>query len=267
MPDYRFFTGDCLDILRAMPDDSVDLVFTSPPYEKARKYGELQFNLKGQEYVDWCVERYLECDRVCRGLVAWVIEGQTKGFRWSATPALLMADLHRVGVKLRKPPAFHRVGIAGSGGMEWLRNDYEIIVCSSKGRLPWADNTACGKPPKYKPGGAMSHQTTNGRVAKKEYKPPTIANPGNVLRFLVGGGREGGEFSRDNEAPFPLGLAEFFVKSFCPPNGTVLDVFCGSGTTSHAAMINGRSSIGIDIRGGVGGIETAQKRIESLLNG
>jgi hypothetical protein len=101
-------TGDCLELMREMPDDSVDLVFTSPPYEAARTYG-IGFNLKGQEWVDWAVERYVECCRVSRGLVAWVVEGQTKQFRWSATPALLMADLHRQGVKLRKPPAFHRM--------------------------------------------------------------------------------------------------------------------------------------------------------------
>ncbi len=107
--------------MRGMEADSVDLVFTSPPYEAARTYG-VGFNLRGQQFVDWCVERYLECVRVCKGLVAWVIEGQTRQFRWSATPALLMADLHRAGVRLRKPPAFHRVGIPGSGGPDWLRN-------------------------------------------------------------------------------------------------------------------------------------------------
>lgn len=265
--NHQFFVGDCLDILKGMSDDSVDLVFTSPPYEKARKYGEVGFSLTGQEYVDWCVERYIECNRVCRGLVAWVIEGQTRKFRWSATPALLMADLHRIGIKLRKPPIFQRSGIAGSGGPDWLKNEYETILCSSKGRLPWSDNVACGKPPKYKPGGAMSHQTANGRVAKKEYKPPAIANPGNVIRLAVGGGRMGSEHAHANEAPFPLALAEFFVKSFCPPDGTVLDIFCGSGTTNHAAFINGRNSIGIDIRDGVGGVLTASKRLGELSNG
>lgn len=38
--------GDCLDILRDMPSDSVDLVFCSPPYEAARTYG-IDFNLRG----------------------------------------------------------------------------------------------------------------------------------------------------------------------------------------------------------------------------
>ncbi len=261
-----------------MPDDSVDLVLCSPPYEAARKYGELGFNLKGQDWVDWAVDRYLQCARVSKGLVAWVVEGQTRAFRWSATPALLMADLHRLHVKLRKPPVFHRKGICGSGGPDWLRNDWEFIVCSSKGRLPWSNNVAMGKPCKFKPGGAMSNRKADGSRVGDEpkiqafhdgllpegsklhtkndgdimrvqcYTPPEIANPGNVIHCSVGGGRMGSKLAHENEAPFPESLAEFFILSFCPPGGIVLDPFCGSGTTCAVAQRTGRSSIGIDVR-------------------
>lgn len=446
--------GDCLEIMRDMPSASVDMVFCSPPYEAARTYG-IGFNLRGQAWVDWAVERYVECLRVSKGLVAWVVEGQTRQFAWTATPALLMADLHRRGVKLRKPPAFHRVGIPGSGGPDWLRNDYEFIVCASQGKLPWSDNTAMGHPPKFAPGGDPSHRTQNGeRVGRAKgpngvrnysnvsgevtrrsrwYEPPALANPGNIveinndlrslnfidtltqyenitqsntseilrdlrqavdsgqlqrwwsgifarvyqekilqqsvqrhitetsqrpeigrvaspgsqdrpsktdsyhlrdlrnndaaggtssrwgcdeqsdrelgcivhdmppggtqdhqllgaglreavlgdlvlfhalpeiqkiwrslheavqsappaaessnlIRCKVGGGHMGSALAILNEAPFPEALAEFFVKSFCPPGGTVLDPFCGSGTTLAASIKNGRNAIGIDIR-------------------
>lgn len=260
--EHVYLTGDCLDLLLAMPENSVDLVLCSPPYENARKYGELGFALQGQEWVDWCLPRYLECVKVSKGLVAWVVEGRTRNFQWSATPSLLEADLHRAGVKLRHPLAFHRVGISGSGGPDWLRNDHERIVCSSKGKLPWSDNTAMGHPPKYKPGGAMTHQTVNGRkVAKKHtksradgtmevqgYNPPAIANPGNVIRCKVGKGNMGHKLCHENEAPFPEDLAEFIIRSFCPPGGTVLDCFGGSGTTSCVAKKWGRNSISIDLR-------------------
>ena len=132
------------------------------PYVDARLYGELKFKLKGQDWVDWSVARYLECVRVCKGLVAWVVEGKTKQFRYDCTPALLMADLHRAGVRLRKPPIFQRVGIPGSGANDWWRNDYEFIVCATKGKLPWSDNTATGHPPKWAPGGEMSYRLTDG---------------------------------------------------------------------------------------------------------
>ena len=48
-------------------------------------------------------------------------------------------------------------------------------------------------------------------------------------------------------APFPEDLVEFPIKVSCPPSGTVLDPFCGSGTTNYVAMKNNRKSIGIDV--------------------
>ena len=65
--------GDTLDWAREQPDDSIDLVFNSPPYEAARTYG-IGFKLRGQDWVDWAVERFVEQYRICRGLVCWVID-------------------------------------------------------------------------------------------------------------------------------------------------------------------------------------------------
>jgi len=249
----------------------VDLVFCSPPYEDARTYG-IDFNLKGQDWVDWALPRFLECIRVCKGLVAWVVEGKTKQYRWSATPALLMGDLHRAGVHLRKPPAYHRIGIPGSGGPEWLRNDYEFIVCASKGKLPWSDNLAMGEPCKWKEGGAFSYRNKKGkrknaseserRAGKKghtvAYQNPKIANPGNIIKCRVGGNNDS-RLSFENEAPFAESLAEFFIKSFCPLDGITLDPFIGSGTTVAVAERFGRRWMGIDIRQSQ--VELSSKRI------
>lgn len=271
MSEIEFMVGDAAKL--PLADKSVDLVFGSPPYEAQRTYS-IGFNLKGQAWVDWMVAVFRESLRVSRGLVAFVVEGFTEESQWSATPALLIADLHRAGVVLRKPPAFHRVGIPGGGGnsaqhsangggSDWLRNDYEFIICATAGRgkLPWADGSACGHEPKWNPGGAMTHHMTNGRkVAKMHtkrtatgtvtqgYGVPKKANPGNVLHYVVGGGRMGHPMAHDNEAAFPLGLAEFFVRSFCPPGGWCLDNFSGSGTTMHACELHARNGFGIDIR-------------------
>lgn len=267
MPD------DCLHRMQRWPDDCVDLVFCSPPYENARRY-DMDFKLRGDEWVDWAVERYLECVRVCRGLVAWVVEGRTSKFQWSATPALMMAKLHHAGVKLRKPPIYSRVGIPGSGGPDWWRNDYEFIVCSSKGKLPWSDNTATGHPPKFPPGGAMSNRTTDGKRRNKTTgtrlerpRPmPAKANPGNIIRCHGGGGHMGSKLAHENEAPFAEPLADAFVRSFCPPGGLVLDPFCGSGTTLAVAMSNNRNAVGIDVRESQVNL-TAKRVMEAMENG
>jgi hypothetical protein len=193
---YSVVQADRLDFFRSLEADSVDLVFGSPPYEKARTYG-IDFALKGQAWVDWMVETWVEASRVCRGVVAFVLEGQTKDYRWSAVPALLMADLTRKGFNLRKPPVFHRVGIPGSGGKDWLRNDYEFIVCTTRpGKLPWADNTAMGHPPKWAPGGAMSNRLTSGE---------------RVNQWGRKGGKRSGGNTSPNGAPEPTGRPSHVV--------------------------------------------------------
>lgn len=258
----ELIVGDCLDLMARGELGEFDLVFGSPPYEDARTYG-VGFRLKEQDWVDWMVKVFRASLGVCCGLVAFVVEGRTRSFRYSAVPALLMADLHRVGIHLRKPPVFHRVGIPGSGGPDWLRNDFEWVVCATNGgRLPWSDNTACGGPCKFRPGGRPSHRTTDGRrvdvqtrrkmngerVRDGMYREPVKANPGNVIRCNVGGGLMGAALAHENEAPFPVSLAEFFVRSFCPPGGRVFDPFVGSGTTLHAAVLHGRRGVGVDVR-------------------
>lgn len=290
----KLICGDLLKVLPKMPAQSVDLIIGSPPYEDARTYS-IDFNLKGQDWVDWMVKVYIESLRVCKGLVAFVIEGRTQGFRYSATPALLMADLHRAGICLRKPPIYYRSGMFGSGSVDWLRNDYEFIICATNGgKLPWSDNTAMGHTPKYGPGGKPSYRRKNGtrvnqwggresqpsterlkdgsmkkmirkshiytKVGETPYHPPAIANPGNVIHCKVGRGHMGGRLCHRNEAPFSDKLAKFFIKSFCPPDGVVMDPFVGSGTVPVVAQKTGRRWIGIDIRQSQ--IDLSWKRLE-----
>lgn len=192
--------GDCLDVMAQLPAESIALTFGSPPYTQARLYLEdgqdLGIARDAEAWAAWMVEVYRSALRVCVGLTAFVVEGQTKNYRYDCAPALLMADLHRSGVKLRKPPIYRRVGIPGSGGPDWLRNDWEWIISAARGgKLPWSDNTACGHPPKWGAGGAMTNRMKNGkRVFKRvwkdlgkgghleqDYTLPDIANPGNVI--------------------------------------------------------------------------------------
>jgi hypothetical protein len=81
------------------------------------------------------------------------------------------------------------------------------------------------------------------------YDPPALANPGNVIKCVVGGGVMGSSLAHENEAPFPESLVKPFVLSFCPPDGIVCDPHAGSGTTLAVARNNGRRAIGCDVRG------------------
>jgi len=71
----------------------------------------------------------------------------------------------------------------------------------------------------------------------------------------------------DNEHPcaFPLDIAARPIESSCPPDGVVLDPFCGSGTTCVAAKMLGRKYIGIDVNPDY--VEISCKRLEALDTG
>lgn len=279
--------ADAVQWLHGLPEGSVDACVYSPPYEKARLYLEngedMGIARDTETWVAWMADVFRACLRATKGVVVCVCEGQTKDYRWTAGPALLMADLHRSGVHLRKPPIYRRVGIPGSGGPDWWRNDYEFcIVGTNGGRLPWSDNVATGEPPKYGPGGRMTNRLKNGKRVyertfndlgegghlKQHYTIPDIANPGNVVSetytaaqvagllqqesdiidCLVGGGKMGSKASHESEAPFPESLIEPFVRCFSPEGGIVCDPFSGSGTTAKVSLKWGRRFVGCDLR-------------------
>ncbi len=239
------------DALRLpLADRSVDLVVCSPPYEDARSYG-IDFALRGQAWVDWAVAGFRECLRVCRGLVAWVVEGRgSQTTSWSGVPALMMTDLIRSGVPIWKPPVYGRYSTPGR--FKVLRNLYELVVCSSNGRsLDGWDPTAMGDTPKCKPGGRTRPRLKDGsrNLARLAYKQPKRTNAGNLIWCgAAGGGNIGSKLAHQNEAPFPEKLAEFFIRSFCPPGGTVLDPFYGSGTKAAVAVRHGRRAVAFDLR-------------------
>lgn len=247
-------------------DQSVDVVIGSPPYINARTYddGTLPADIKVarpcRDWVDWMLNVTAEGLRVSRGPVVWVAAaGERRHDYQPAVEGLIWRWFdegwteHGPGTaddgSMKRPAYFHRVGIPGSGGRQWLRADVEYCpVFKRSGPLPWSDNKAMGKPCVHQPGGRPSHRTKNGERVDGEYTPPKIANPGNLISLKVGGGHMGDPLAHENEAPFPESLAEFFVRTLCPPGGVVCDPFCGSGTTLKVAIDNGREAVGFDVR-------------------
>lgn len=330
MTQATFILGDALHM--PLADKSVDLVFGSPPYMDARTYG-IGAVRDCQEWVDWMLDVTTEAIRVSKGLVLWVVAGVQRDLCYWPGCEGLAWEWWKRGNQLWRPCIWWKVdcndggtGIPGSGGRQWLRNDWEYVLAFKReGWLPWADNVAMGSIPVCDQiGGEMSNRRADGtrvnldgsdpwgkagrgnggrrqngnknigtnRRKTGEYKSvkrcvnrgadgkrkvnqamklmdvtaghdkdgntgradgrpmPKIANPGNciIVKARVGGGHMGDDRCHENEAPFPEDLAEFFVRSFCPPGGTVLDPFSGSGTTVAVAVKHGRNGIGVDIR-------------------
>jgi hypothetical protein len=302
-----------------LADQSIDMIFCSPPYLTARTYGDAALHSRGMEdWIAWMLDIVAECCRVCRGIVLVNCGGVTRDRCYQPGPEGLLYRWVSAGGQAWRPAYWHRVGIPGSGGKQWLRADIEYVLAFKRNRewLCWSDNTANGHLPKWGPGGEMSHRLGSGRrvnqwgpVGSKNgggnrfkhgtasnqnrtrpshiivpivkpmyrrgqsgerqnaewtklhtkslpdgtnevqcYSPPVLANPGNIVRIKVGGGLLGSKLAHENEAPFPVDLAKWFIRSCCKLGGIVLDPFSGSGTTVDAARQLGRVGIGFDLR-------------------
>lgn len=245
-PSIHFVNMDCVEFLQENKR-SFDLVLTSPPYEAQRSY-QGTFDKKGGDWVQWAFQVYEQCLFSCRGLVAWVVQGPVRNFKWSPSPWQLALRLNGNGYHLRRPVIYYRNGIPGSGGPDWFRCDHEYVVCATlnRGKLPWSDNTACGHTPKYSHGGGATYRTKSDKRTKgKEYISPKKANPGDVIRCK--GGHLGNKLAHKHPAPFPEDLAERFILSFCPPGGWVLDPFGGSGTVAAVCARTGRNCVSVEI--------------------
>jgi hypothetical protein len=316
MKPWTFLQADAT----ALPfeDQTFDLTLTSPPYMDARTYG-IGAQRGCVAWVEWMLKVVTECQRVTKGPVIIVAAGVTRDRNyWPGCEGLMWEWWKRGGdCQLYRPVFWHRVGIPGSGGKDWFRADVEYAMCFKRpGKLAWADPTACGHPPKWGPGGEMSHRTSGGKrvnqwggvgsangfgdrfkrgekrvnqwghsidsgatvmdgefvrskgrrpshveadrthtkrladgtMETQGYNVPVLANPGNLVKTIVGGGTMGHPLAHENEAPYPEKLCERFIKSLCPPGGFVLDPFSGSGTTVDTAVKLGRRGVGCDIR-------------------
>jgi hypothetical protein len=273
---FEFHVGDCMQVLPTLATDSGHMAIFSPPFQGARSYGNLGFALEGEAYIDWIMPVFHECRRVCIGPVFCVLAGKTRGFCYDCLPERLTVRLRDAGFNVRKPTIFNRAGIPG-GSPDYFRSDYEVVLCLSRpGRLPFANPTACGQPPKYAPGGKMSYRgkdgsrrngiapngCRNGDLATKAYKPPPVVKASDVIKVAVGGGRMGDPLSHCSEAPYPESLAEYYILTFSRPGDTVLDPMVGSGTSVCVAHKFGRHGVGIDIRESQ--IEICRQRLERV---
>jgi site-specific DNA-methyltransferase (adenine-specific) len=91
-------------------------------------------------------------------------------------------------------------------------------------------------------------KVVNGEVEVQYYTPPVLANPGSVIRANVGGGLIGDSEAHEHDAPFPEALPKRWITAYCPPGGTVLDPFGGSGTTAKVARDLERRFVTCDLK-------------------
>jgi hypothetical protein len=228
-----------------LPDDAADICITSPYYLGQRAYGRDDIACDLDEWIERMIVFVREAVRVTKGVVIFVCSG-VGGLNYLPAPEGLLYRAHKEGIPTPRPDYWG--ANKPPSGKKWLSNTMEY--CLAFGTPHYFNPESLATPMKYRNGGAFRQRGKDGlRKAGSSYPTHTVRKTvPNYFYVPVGGGRMGHPLACRNEAPFPVGVPERFIKLFCPPGGTVLDIFGGSHSTGQAARECGMDYIGIDLR-------------------
>lgn len=242
---HRLINGDARD-LKYLTDESVHLAITSPPYWNLKRYNENPDQLGHiQDYESFL----MELEKVWRHIFRILVPGgrlvcvvgdvcvaRREFGRHLVFP--LHADIcvlcRRMGYDNLNPIVWYKIANAS----------YEVPNGSKFLGKPYEPNAIIKNDMEFilmqrKPGGyrkPTEAQRKASRIKKEEFN-----------QWFQQIWKIPGASTKNHPAPFPLELAMRLVRMFSFAGDTVLDPFCGSGTTMIAALRTGRNSIGVEI--------------------
>ena len=243
--------GDCLEVMKSMPSNSIDLTVTSPPYDNLRTYNGFTFDFEGIAQ---------ELYRITKngGVVVWIVGDAT--IKGSETGTSFKQALYfmQCGFNLHDTMIWNKKVFSAVGALKSRYAPvFEYMFILSKGKLksfnPIKDrkNKQSGK--MYgtirQKDGTTKPMTSNGKL-KNEF-----GQRFNVWEQYPCMGNKTG-----HPAPFPEQLAHDHIISWSNEGDIVLDCFMGSGTTGKMAKKLNRNFIGIEISQEY--LDIARKRID-----
>ena len=223
------------EFLKQLPNDSVDLVVTSPPYDDLRAYGDC---------AGWNFEVFKviaeELYRVMKpgGVVVWVIGDKTEKGNKSLTSFKQALYFQEVGFNMYDIIIYEKAGTAPPHPNRYF-NAYEYMFVLSKGKPKtihllrdrpnkWAGHSTYGDVTRREQDGTL---TNKGKKIVKDFSVRT-----NVWRYVNGKGFSTRDsIAYQHPAIFPEKLVEDHILSWSDEGDIVLDPFGGSGTTAKIA--------------------------------
>lgn len=247
------YLGDSKEKLNLLPDNSVDLIVTSPPYADQRKstYG----GIHPDKYVEWFLPISNQLLRVLKPTGTFILNIKEKvvnGERSTYVMELILA-MRKQGWFWTEEFIWHKKNSYPGKWPNRFRDSWERLLQFNKDKkfnmyqeevmVPmgdWAKNRLKNlsetdkKRDISKVGSGFGKNISNWVNRDKAY-------PTNVLHLATECN------NKNHSAAFPEELPEWFIKLFTKQNDTVLDPFMGSGTTLIVANRMKRNSIGIDV--------------------
>ena len=221
----KIILGDCLDVMRQIPSDELDLIFADPPYNIGLSYENHNDNMKYEDYIHWCRSWIKECARLLspKGSLYVAINDEH-----AAEIVMILKDL---GLYMRNWIVWHYT--FGQQTQRKFSRSHTHILYFTKEEKGFIFNADEIRVPSIR-------QLINDKRANPKGKIPDdvwqISRVAGTFKERIKG----------FPCQMPLKLLERVIKTSSNRSSIVLDPFCGSGTTLHAAKLLGRGFIGIE---------------------
>jgi len=266
--DIVFLLGDCLETLKTIPDNSIKLIITSPPYNLQKEYEDKK-TLK--DYLETIKPTLAEFKRILHneGSICWQVGNFVENGEIFPLDIIYYDLFKDLGFKLRNRIIWHFNH--GLHGTKRLSGRYEVMMWFTK-KDDYTFNLDDIRVPSKYPG------KTNYKPGPNYGKPsgnPLGKNPSDYWEILV---REWelGFWEIPNvkahhpektihPCSFPIELVERCIFAFTNEGDTVLDPYSGVGSAMIAAIMNKRKGIGCEMLPDY--MKEAKKRVEMLENG
>lgn len=238
----KIYNIDCVKGMSEMPDGSVDMVLTSPPYDNLRRYDGSEWSFEKFCEVARQITRILKDGGVC----VWVVGDATINHSETGTSfrqALYFKD--SCGLNLYDTMIFAKANPIPQNQRRY-EQCFEYMFVISKG-TPKTFNgikESCqqfGRPQEWGRSNNVGEHTAKHLRTSDVRTTKATKLHGNIFTYGVGGNDTG------HPAVFPYKLAAEQVATWTDANDVVCDPFCGSGTTSVACIGLGRRFIGFEI--------------------
>lgn len=239
-------TADVLDFMNSLPDNSVSLHFTSPPYNLGKKYGDgASADVMRYTYFHgWLAMVISEIARTLKpGGVVCLNTGKTRDWDNTLMPmdVMLFEDLRRSGLTFQSRVIWEIKH--GLTPLHRLSDRHETILVFSKGDQATFNPNAARKPQLH-PDKRAYKGPNKGKLSGNPYG----AHPSDVWGDISNVSHNHPDRALgDHPAQFPVGLAKRAIMLYSRPGELVCDPFRGSGSTAVAAKECHRNFVGADL--------------------
>lgn len=252
----KIYCMDCLDGLKLLSDNCIDMTITSPPYDDLRKYNGYSF-----DFENIAKELY----RVTKdgGVIIWVVNDSTTNGSESCTSFKQALYFRELGFNLHDTMIYRKQNYMPLTHNRY-EQEFEYMFCFSK-----------GKPKTFNPimiickyggtetwGNPTVHKTSDsGLVVTNRRTVKDTKQHGNIFTYTVGSVCNDGI---RHPAPFPEQLVQDQINTWSNEGDIILDCFMGSGTTAKVSILNNRKYVGFEISEEY--CKLAESRIECTKN-